>query len=448
MKVLRFTSILILSFIVGHISAQQAMMNNILYNNKVLVNPAYTGDADHLVGYLDIRNQWSGMAGHPESRQFGLHGSLNDRMGLGGSFISDSRGITQLISGNLAYSYKVPFSLSSSLAFGINVGFNKWELDKTEMKVENPSDEVLTADNYDAMSFGAGFGVAFDWNDRLSIGLSSPQLLTKEHELQNNLLALASFKFYTVSDNLIIEPTVIYRSLPAVDGIFDMSLIAEWKKSFWGGFGYRTNSSMIVSGGVKIKNVSFGMAYAFENTSPFTKNDFQDESAIFVGQTFEVLLAYHFIPKDKSLIPEDDSITTSAIVNNESYIQAKKETVKESAELDDYTRRIEELQRELNELNKVVDPKTNETIDDGTLSYNPNRIESGNYVVIHTFRNWDNVANTVQKMRDNSIKGFVLYNKTKQSYYIYTDMYKNLDEAIQVMEKYRAKGFKAWVLLY
>ena len=55
--------------------SQQEPLYTQYYNNFNLINPAYSGSNGHLTATANIRNQWAGEAGSPETQTFSIHGA-------------------------------------------------------------------------------------------------------------------------------------------------------------------------------------------------------------------------------------------------------------------------------------------------------------------------------------------------------------------------------------
>ena len=67
--------------------AQQTYIYTNYNLNKVIYNPALSGLNDFTEANFNIRNQWSGLEGAPQTQIFTIHGPIkNKNMGLGGMF--------------------------------------------------------------------------------------------------------------------------------------------------------------------------------------------------------------------------------------------------------------------------------------------------------------------------------------------------------------------------
>jgi len=430
MKILiKFTGIILLSLILNSGIAQTTSINNLYYNNMILVNPAYAGSEGVPTFYLDTRNQWARFDGAPQTVDFGIHAPLGNQMGLGAMFSSDNRGLQRTFSGSLVYSYKVMFDTKNNLTFGINAGFDSHTIDRSKISVQQDPDQISDAlkmaDAYENMTLAAGFGMRYSWNDALDINLSMPQLFESNYDWKKDILASVSYKFKAMEDHLTLEPIILMRTLTYVPMQFDFSLVGDVNHTFWLSAGYRTSQSYILSFGVYVKDLTIG--YAYEG---YTGN-----VALLNASTYEFVVRWKIPHEVKKQVTDDNSCPPFTKTD---------EDLKRDLE---FNKKLSQIRGDLNSYNKTRDSMMEAYRTDSVLVMSKG-IAHGNYVVIHTFQDWNTVPPVVEKMRKNDIKGIVIYNKTKKSYYIYSDMYAKLEDGLKRMEKLRKKSFDSWVLVY
>jgi len=430
------TGILLFFFFFKSGIAQQTSINNLYYQNYILYNPAATGNELEPVAYLNVRNQWAGFYGAPNTSYFGVHVRMYEKMGIGAMFSSDKAGIQDRISGHLAYSYRVKFSETSNLSFGVDAGFESYTI-KGDIKTEVSEPNLIN--DHKGKSAGAGFGLQYSWDNRLTIDFAAPQLFENNYDFKKHLVAAVAYRFDSLVTNMSFEPSILMRSLPYSSPMFDINVVGNWKNFFWGGLTYRTNSSMIFSGGVNVGNLSFGYGYEMS---------FNDKVQEFKGATFEIMVNYHFRKVKPAKVIEVAPVVENTEVNQSNTANQSNANEQIQAVTESYQKRIAALQREISDLNRYNDSVSHAPKSDSTLVYHQGQLESGNYVIINQFSELKDAKETVVKMRENRMRGYVLYNKSKKSYYIYTEMYKQLDAALKEMEKFRKKGFKSWVLVY
>jgi type IX secretion system PorP/SprF family membrane protein len=78
--------------------------------NHVVINPGYTGSKDALSTTLQMRKQWVGIDGSPQTNDFSIHGPLKSKnIGVGGHVVLEQIGPKRWASayGDFAYHIKV-----------------------------------------------------------------------------------------------------------------------------------------------------------------------------------------------------------------------------------------------------------------------------------------------------------------------------------------------------
>ena len=114
MKATKLTGIIIVLLMATQLHAQQLPVYNLYPQNRILINPANTGDGGGWSGFLHSRNQWVGIQDAPKTISFGVQGMLNDNMGVGGYLVSDRAGLIDRLSINLSYAYRVKLTEDQS----------------------------------------------------------------------------------------------------------------------------------------------------------------------------------------------------------------------------------------------------------------------------------------------------------------------------------------------
>lgn len=290
--------ILLIAFVglFGVSFAQQSPLSNIYNKNRILLNPANTGDQGHLAGFINYRNQWVGNSGAPNAQFIGLHSPLTDRVHLGGVIQNHQHGLIRQTSGQMNYGYLLPIDEEHKLRFGLGAAFYQHGLNLANAFVEDPSEYGLFSGDLNGIAFNASFGVVYQWRD-LEVGVAMPNFLpfasvrvNPENDpffmFQTELMAHASYR-YEFDNNIALQPLVVARMSPNRSYVFDNWVYADYKNLLWMGLGYRTQTmgSFMVSVGTWLtKNINFNYAYEFSN-SPY--------GALSLG-THEISLGFSF----------------------------------------------------------------------------------------------------------------------------------------------------------
>ena len=102
--------------------------------NQMVINPAYAGTKDVLSAVIDIRKQWSGFDGAPNTQSLSFHGPLKKkRIGLGLSAYNDAIGPKRVTAAYGNISYILPLTTKLKLSFGIRAGFINYVFDFNKM---------------------------------------------------------------------------------------------------------------------------------------------------------------------------------------------------------------------------------------------------------------------------------------------------------------------------
>lgn len=124
-------------------SQQDPQYTNYMYNT-IVINPAYAGTRDVLSGLALYRAQWVGLDGAPVTAVVSLHSPVADsNIGWGVSIINDEIGPATEQNISADFTYRIPFSNSSILSFGVKATANLLNVDYTKLSIYDPSDPLL-----------------------------------------------------------------------------------------------------------------------------------------------------------------------------------------------------------------------------------------------------------------------------------------------------------------
>lgn len=297
------------------IFAQQDPQYSQYQFNQMVINPAYAGTKDALSAVIDVRNQWSGFDGSPKTQSLSFHGPLKKkRIGLGLSAYNDAIGPKRVTAAYGNISYIIPLSSNLKLSFGIRAGVVNYVFDFNKMNYKDPGETNAVANiatnklkpDFDAgvylksNSFYAGFSAthlnsAYIYNDRVSYTSISGKQMDYDltYKLNMHIFGIIS-KGFSVGENLVINPTIIYKGTKAVANI-DGNLNFLIKKRLWLGVFYRSDATagalvqVIITDNIKI-------GYAFDTgTSRMQKR---------LGNGHEIMIGFDFNTfKSKMLSP-------------------------------------------------------------------------------------------------------------------------------------------------
>ncbi len=259
--------------------------------NKFLINPAVAGSEGYTAFNLTSRKQWLGIKDAPltfaASGQTRLKkssskgrstrsgpGNTLGRVGLGGYIFNDRHGLVSRSGLQLTYAYHIPFD-RSQLSFGLSGTFWQFRLDRASARLFNPDDELFNSMDNALFIPDANLGVYYS-DERFFVGFSASQLFQSsfkfggkgydQYKLYRHFYLMGGYSIMA-SDNIALEPTMLIKTTQ--QGAFQMDLTANvyFIENYWAGISYRTPSTLVLMGGVKVDKFYFGYAFDFSFNS-------------------------------------------------------------------------------------------------------------------------------------------------------------------------------------
>ena len=193
--------------------AQQDPLYTQYYNNFSLINPAYSGSHGLFTATANIRSQWAGEAGSPETQTLSLHGPAGKNVGLGLSIVNDKVFVLSETHVYADFSYSIEMTASSTMAFGIKAGGSFLNVDLLELGIENDN---LFGENLNEFNPNMGAGI-FYYTDRFFASVSTVNILQTKHYNKSNAVVssaseemifyLSSGYVFDLSDDFKIRPS-------------------------------------------------------------------------------------------------------------------------------------------------------------------------------------------------------------------------------------------------
>lgn len=215
------------------VNAQQEILTTQWAYNKLTTNPAYAGAKDMFSARALHRQQWVGLDGRPITSVINIHSPLlNNRIGLGISYVNDKLGVMNTNYLAMSYAYKLPFEKGSTLSMGFNLGFAAFKIRTTELEAINNTDPILQQD-LNKINFKAGVGMYY-YGDKFYVGVSSPNIVPhnlirsadvnslttdagKDAKQSIHLYLIAGYAIELAEENFVIKPQVLFKSVVAGD---------------------------------------------------------------------------------------------------------------------------------------------------------------------------------------------------------------------------------------
>ena len=264
-------SILILSFVSA--KSQQAIMFSQYFTNNVIYNPAISGSKSYNQFTVQSRQQWLGFEGAPLSANVSLHGSLNNRSGMGGYLEHDRTGPSNQTNLQINYAYHVPLNANgANISFGIAAKAMYYYLDFEPGDLPPGWDPAYSDQSYEDFLGDASSGI-YIYNEDMYIGYSVINMLQSSFNkevgdgLSTNIeerlyYGMAGYKIKLDRD-WYLEPSVLIRHRENGNAEYNFSTRVFYMDQIWTGLSARSNSSLAFSVGTNSDKMQF--AYSFDH---------------------------------------------------------------------------------------------------------------------------------------------------------------------------------------
>ncbi|PCH92538.1 MAG: hypothetical protein COB85_08065, partial [Bacteroidetes bacterium] len=223
--------------------------------NQYAINPAVAGSEKSTILSLSIRNQWLGFKDAPSTQVLSIHGSVNEKTGLGALVFNDNTGLLSKTGIQLTYAYHFDLNKAGKISVGLSGMFYQHSVDKSSIKLADPNDSAVQGEKEKTMVPDASFGLYY-YSDKLYIGFSMPQLIQSRlgfNELADSsklnqlvrhyFLSGGGYKF-KINDNFTIEPSILLRAIAQAPVQVDINAKLTYKKLLWLGLSYRNEESL------------------------------------------------------------------------------------------------------------------------------------------------------------------------------------------------------------
>jgi len=247
---------------------QQDPLYTQYYNNFSLINPAYAGSHGLFTATANIRSQWAGEIGGPETQTLSLHGPTGKNVGLGLSIVHDKVFVLNETHVYADFSYSIMPSETSTLAFGLKAGGSFLNVDLLELGIENDN---LFSENINEFNFNIGVG-AFYYTNSFYASLSTMNILKSKHFNKNNsvvssasdalIFYFSSGYVFELNESLKLKPSIMFRAVNASPLSTDISASLLWDNKLEVGISHRIDES--ISGLFQIRltdNLKMGYTY-------------------------------------------------------------------------------------------------------------------------------------------------------------------------------------------
>jgi type IX secretion system PorP/SprF family membrane protein len=468
-------------------NAQQIGMYSHYYFKPMVYNPAFTGAAEGGEAMLISRNQWTGFKGAPQLNIFTLDGNINKKAGLGVQLLSDRKGLTNRIGGNVSYSYHLMINDDMHLSFGLSIGVMDQTIDFSRAILENNTDPALFTTSEHTTLLDGNAGLAFNWK-ALDIGVAVPQLMGNKIKYVDNsdvrsyytqarhYMGSVKYKIKVMEDKGIsVTPLALVRFLPNTPIQYDGTVNIDWQDKVWVGATYKSDYAVGLNVGVCIyKQLSVGYSYDF----------IIGKIGSYSGMSHEIMIAFRFGNKKQEPVAVQKPVVTpppvkeekEKILENKMYenrmdslqrvlkenqlqLKESEENLRKLSEKLDEHMKTAAARQQINENrnSEAIEENTNKAMVEGVwVITNPttdfkddqnHEPEKGFYVIVGTFIYRDLAIAETQRFNEKGIKtANWVYYEAKKYNYVYTERSLLKEAALKKAKELRDSGIKdVWI---
>ncbi len=246
----------ILSLATTGVFAQQENHYTMFMYNKLMYNAAFAGAREVPTVTALYRNQWISVNGAPTSALLNFDTPLGKtRASIGGQVSNHRIGVQNNLFANLAYSYALIKTPSTSLRLGLNGTFQNYQYDFSNpdlyIKDGISSDLAISSTNLQKFKKGNfGAGAYFD-HKGFYAGFSVPNLFkgalgdataNSATQLQHYYLMIGAL--IPLSSSIDIKPSIATRFVTNASLSFDTNVMFIFNKNFHAGVSYRIDSQV------------------------------------------------------------------------------------------------------------------------------------------------------------------------------------------------------------
>lgn len=267
--------------------AQQDPQFSLFSLNPVAYNPAVTGINKSLNISLQGRTQWVNITGNPQAQFFNINSYASPlHGGIGLEVMNNLQGVQRNTFIGAEYSYLIE-GRKSRFAIGAKGGIIQSGLDGSKLRSPdgfyyentiNHNDNILPNSSVTAIAPDFSAGVLFN-TKTVTAGISASHLFEPSIHFKNsmgnlgidvsrNYFGYLSFDI-GMKNSVAFKPSVLFKS-NLTEYQAEASFLAQFKKLFWAGVGYRglsntENDALIGIIGLNL-NENLSVCYSYDYT--------------------------------------------------------------------------------------------------------------------------------------------------------------------------------------
>lgn len=256
-------------------NAQEEAIFNHYQANKLLINAATAGfDRDNHKFFLNVRNQWTGFTGAPESYSVSYNGPVGKSLGIGALLFTEN--IASFTRYRMQLSYAFRYDIKDvKLGFGMSTEFHRTSLNNSifQEALYDAGDELIEDAVDGIRTFDASFGAYAELPEGTYFGISFPNLIRNKldeiaGEDQSGIIKYylfnAGHRLDIAEKNMYVEPSLLVKKVRGVPFQIDMNVRGGFlEEKLIAGLTYRTGDGGALGFlvGTKYKNLQFFYTY-------------------------------------------------------------------------------------------------------------------------------------------------------------------------------------------
>ncbi len=234
--------------------------------NRLLFNPAATGQSNFINASLLHRSQWVGFDNAPRTQDFTIHKFLNRlNFGLGLSLTNDRLGEEMSQNLKLSYAYHIWLSDNMILSFGLAGGALIKTLDQSSLVFSDMNEPAASFSKETHTKPDFDFGIELT-TPHLILGASATHLFTGLNKADLYTVPrhyhAYIYNTFDITNTLQIKPSVSYSTFNRINMI-EVNAMAIYNQLVWLGALHRIDDVVAVYAGVEFMN-RFRIGYAYD----------------------------------------------------------------------------------------------------------------------------------------------------------------------------------------
>ena len=397
MKVVAFLFCLLLSQSV--VVAQNFDLYNNYFANPYVINPAEAA-TDYAMAHADYRKQWLGFNGAPAISTFTYTSRFNNsRSGFGAKLASAANGLMTTNEVLLTYAYGIGLNDHQNLTFALSAGGTSNQLDLSKIDTSDPAVQKFMSNNTNP---SANFGMLFKCASGINMGITLPELFKKNYQGSESGNAIHSLPTDEIIFNAYYSRTLKGGMVNKRRNGFVRKMKADSRKApleFFFLYRYQKNLQGQAEGLVKL-NVSERVAVAAgyrQWLGPMTGVHFDFE---------KLIVSYSYEPFNRL----GEFTTSSHEIQLGLRLGKKKEELKKKTPLLRSTLKGKTKEEHIARFHQ-------ENEDDLLQTEKP--VIKKHYVVVKSFKDFEQADEFKQKLIDQKFNGNVIYSEHDKLYHVY-----------------------------